>query len=79
MSSERSREVTYRSSWSLCRSGVHKNHEEGDGKNHQDSVMRGGTPSTVSGGAEFMQGVFTAIEQVVRNTVQNNASVSKSS
>ena len=32
----------------------------------------------VFGDAKFMQGVFTAIEQVVRNTVQNDASVSKS-
>ncbi|GFZ00950.1 hypothetical protein Acr_14g0005850 [Actinidia rufa] len=30
----------------------------------------GGAPPTTLGGAEFMQGVFTAIEQVVRNTVQ---------
>ncbi|XP_057493165.1 uncharacterized protein LOC130778658 [Actinidia eriantha] len=30
----------------------------------------GGAPPAVFGGAEFMQGVFTAIEQVVRNTVQ---------
>ncbi|GFY92940.1 hypothetical protein Acr_08g0013360 [Actinidia rufa] len=30
----------------------------------------GGPPPTTLGGAEFMQGVFTAIEQVVRNTVQ---------
>ena len=30
----------------------------------------GGVPPTVLGGVEFMQGVFTAIEQVVRNTVQ---------
>ncbi|GFY95320.1 hypothetical protein Acr_10g0007050 [Actinidia rufa] len=54
--------------------------EEGDGKNHQESVMggraggnvggRGGAPPTIFGGTEFMQGVFTAIEQVVRTTVQ---------
>ncbi|GFS40196.1 hypothetical protein Acr_00g0067070 [Actinidia rufa] len=51
--------------------------EEGDGENHQESVMgggvggnAGGAPPAVLGGAEFMQGVFTAIEQVVRNTVQ---------
>ena len=54
--------------------------EEGDGENHQESVMGGGArgnvggtrsaPPAVFGGAEFMQGVFTAIEQVVRNTVQ---------
>ena len=36
----------------------------------------GGAPPTVFGGAEFMQGVFTAIEQVVRNTVANNVSSS---
>ena len=30
----------------------------------------GGAPPAVFGGTEFMQGVFTAIEQVVRNTVQ---------
>ncbi|GFZ17988.1 hypothetical protein Acr_26g0012570 [Actinidia rufa] len=46
--------------------------EEGDGENHQESVMgggvggnAGGAPPAVLGGAEFMQGVFTAIEQVV--------------
>ncbi|GFS30366.1 hypothetical protein Acr_00g0011480 [Actinidia rufa] len=51
--------------------------EKGDGKNHQESVMWGGArgnvggaPPTIFGGAEFMQRVFTAIEQVVRNTVQ---------
>ncbi|GFS39082.1 hypothetical protein Acr_00g0061070 [Actinidia rufa] len=54
--------------------------EEGDGENHQESVMgggargnvggTGGAPPAVFSGAEFMQGVFTAIEQVVRNTVQ---------
>ncbi|GFS43664.1 hypothetical protein Acr_00g0086290 [Actinidia rufa] len=52
-----------------------RNHE-----NHQESAMGGGAsapggnvggaPPTTLGGAEFMQGVFTAIEQVVRNTVQ---------
>ena len=30
----------------------------------------GGAPPAAFGGAEFMQGMFTAIEQVVRNTVQ---------
>ncbi|GFZ04227.1 hypothetical protein Acr_16g0008510 [Actinidia rufa] len=30
----------------------------------------GGAPPTVISGTEFMQGVFTAIEQVVRNTMQ---------
>ena len=30
----------------------------------------GGAPPTVINGAEFMRGEFTAIEQVVRNTVQ---------
>ncbi|GFZ11223.1 hypothetical protein Acr_22g0006210 [Actinidia rufa] len=37
--------------------GAHGNRDEGDNDNHH-------------GGTEFMQGVFTAIEQVVRNTVQ---------
>ncbi|GFZ11679.1 hypothetical protein Acr_23g0000640 [Actinidia rufa] len=31
----------------------------------------GGVPPTVLGGAEFMQGVFTANEQVVKNTLQS--------
>ncbi|XP_057510768.1 uncharacterized protein LOC130793138 [Actinidia eriantha] len=51
--------------------------EEGDGENHQESVMGGGAGGNIRGalpaifgGAEFMQGVFTAIEQVARNTVQ---------
>ncbi|GFY97381.1 hypothetical protein Acr_11g0016870 [Actinidia rufa] len=51
--------------------------EEGDGENHQESMMGGGaggnvrgTPPTVFGGAKFIQEVFTLIEQVVRNTVQ---------
>ena len=30
----------------------------------------GGAPPTTFGGAEFMQGMFTAMKQVVRNTVQ---------
>ncbi|GFY95626.1 hypothetical protein Acr_10g0010110 [Actinidia rufa] len=60
--------------------GARRNHDEEDNGNHQESVMGGGAsarrnnvggaPPTVLGGAEFMQGVFTAIEQVVRNTVQ---------
>ena len=55
-------------------------HEEGDGENHQESVIGGGAnapkgnvggaPPAAFGGAEFMQGMFIAIEQVVRNTVQ---------
>ncbi|GFS43207.1 hypothetical protein Acr_00g0084230 [Actinidia rufa] len=58
-----------------------RNLDEGD--DHQESVMGGranapvenvgnvgGAPPTILGGVEFMQGVFTAIEQVVRNTVQ---------
>ncbi|GFS33310.1 hypothetical protein Acr_00g0027730 [Actinidia rufa] len=58
-------------------------HEEGDGENHQESVIeegantpRGnvecarGAPTVAFGGVEFMQGMFIAIEQVVRNTVQ---------
>ena len=44
--------------------------EEGDGENYQESVMEGRAPPAVFGGAEFMQEVFIAIEQVVRNTVQ---------
>ncbi|GFZ08181.1 hypothetical protein Acr_19g0011180 [Actinidia rufa] len=61
--------------------GARRNLDEGD--DHQESMMGGrasapvenvgnvgGAPPTILGGAEFMQGVFTAIEQVVRNTVQ---------
>ena len=54
-------------------------HEEGDDENHQESVIGGRAGGNVGGvggatptefvGAEFMQGVFTAIEQVVKNTV----------
>ncbi|GFZ15808.1 hypothetical protein Acr_25g0002170 [Actinidia rufa] len=57
--------------------------DEGDNDNHHESVMEGGAhafggnvwvvggaPPRVISGTEFMQGVFTAIEQVVRNTVQ---------
>ncbi|GFS36700.1 hypothetical protein Acr_00g0047500 [Actinidia rufa] len=57
--------------------------DEGDNDNHHESVMGGGAhafggnvwvvggaPPTVISGTEFMQGVFTAIEQVVRNMVQ---------
>ena len=59
------------------------NRDEGDNDNHQESVIggetnaprgnvgvEGGIPSAVVGGAEFMQVVFTTIEQVVRNVVQ---------
>ena len=42
----------------------------GDNENHQKSVMEGRALPTVFGGMKFMQRVFTAIEQVVRNTVQ---------
>ncbi|GFS42967.1 hypothetical protein Acr_00g0082830 [Actinidia rufa] len=55
----------------------------GDNDNHHGSAMEGeanafggnvwvigGAPPTVISGTEFMQGVFTAVEQVVRNTVQ---------
>ncbi|GFS40584.1 hypothetical protein Acr_00g0069420 [Actinidia rufa] len=57
--------------------------DEGGNDNHHESVIGagahafggnvlvvGGAPPTVISGTEFMQGVFTAIEQVVRNTVQ---------
>ena len=60
--------------------GARGDREEGNDDDHQESVMGertnapgggvGGTPPAVFGGAEFMQGVFTAIEQVMRNTVQ---------
>ncbi|GFY95423.1 hypothetical protein Acr_10g0008080 [Actinidia rufa] len=60
--------------------GARRNHDEEDDGNHQESVMGGGAsaprgnvggaPPMTWGFAEFMQGVFTAIEQVVRNTVQ---------
>ena len=62
---------------------AYRTRDEGDDNNHQESVMGGevnapggnvwvvgGAPPTVISGAEFMQGVFTIIEQVVRNTVQ---------
>ncbi|GFY91469.1 hypothetical protein Acr_07g0016650 [Actinidia rufa] len=61
--------------------GARRNLNERD--DHQESVMGGrasapmgnvgndgGVPSAVFGGAEFMQGVFTVIKQVVRNTIQ---------
>ncbi|GFY85491.1 hypothetical protein Acr_04g0002290 [Actinidia rufa] len=61
--------------------GARRNLNEGD--DHQESVMGGrasapmgnvgnvgGAPPAMFGGAEFMQGIFTAIEQVVRNIVQ---------
>ncbi|GFZ02656.1 hypothetical protein Acr_15g0012640 [Actinidia rufa] len=61
-----------------CR--ARRNHDEEDDGNHQESVMGGGAsalgenvggaPLTILGSVEFMQGVFTAIKQVVRNTVQ---------
>ena len=50
--------------------GDHGDREEGDGENHQESVMGGGAPPAIFGGTEFVQMVFTIIEQVVRNTVQ---------
>ena len=33
--------------------GARGDHEEGDGKNHQESVMGGGTPLVVFGGAKI--------------------------
>ncbi|GFY87099.1 hypothetical protein Acr_05g0007380 [Actinidia rufa] len=63
--------------------GARGNRDEGDNDNHHESAMEreanafdgnvwvvGGAPPTVISSTEFMQGVFTAIEQVVRNTVQ---------
>ncbi|GFZ18567.1 hypothetical protein Acr_27g0003060 [Actinidia rufa] len=60
--------------------GTRRNRDEGDDGNHQGSVMgggasapgghMGGAPFMILGGTEFMQGVFTTIEQVARNTVQ---------
>ncbi|GFS35027.1 hypothetical protein Acr_00g0037430 [Actinidia rufa] len=63
--------------------GIRGNRDEGNDDNHQESLMGGGAsalggnvggvggiPPTIVGGTKFMQGVFTAIEQVVRNTVQ---------
>ncbi|GFS40645.1 hypothetical protein Acr_00g0069680 [Actinidia rufa] len=63
--------------------GARGDRDEGNNDNHHESVMGGGAhvfgknvwvgggaPPTVISGTEFMQGVFTAIEQVVRNTVQ---------
>ncbi|GFZ10907.1 hypothetical protein Acr_22g0003050 [Actinidia rufa] len=60
--------------------GTRRNHDEEDDGNHQESVMgggasalgghMGGAPSTVLGGAEFMQRMFIAIEQVLKNTTQ---------
>ncbi|GFY95687.1 hypothetical protein Acr_10g0010720 [Actinidia rufa] len=63
--------------------GARGNRNEGDGENHQESVIGGGANAprgdvggvggalpAVLGGAEFIQRVFTTIEQVVRNTVQ---------
>ena len=34
--------------------GARGYHEEGDGENHQESVIGGGTSPTVFGGAKFM-------------------------
>ncbi|GFS35773.1 hypothetical protein Acr_00g0041940 [Actinidia rufa] len=58
------------------------NRDEGDDDYHQESVMGGkvnapsgniwvvgGAPPTVINGVEFMQEVFAAIKQVVRNTM----------
>ncbi|GFS43505.1 hypothetical protein Acr_00g0085530 [Actinidia rufa] len=63
--------------------GARGDRDEGDNDNHHESVMGGGAhafggnvwviggaPPTVISGTEFMQGVFTTIEQVVRNTMQ---------
>ncbi|GFZ03512.1 hypothetical protein Acr_16g0001360 [Actinidia rufa] len=63
--------------------GARGNRDQGDNDNHHESAIEGeanafggnvwvvrGAPPTVISGMEFMQGVFTAIEQVVRNTVQ---------
>ncbi|GFY91165.1 hypothetical protein Acr_07g0013610 [Actinidia rufa] len=75
-----------RSLTGVCRVGVacktRRNHDEGDDGNYQEPVMGGEanalggniwivgyTPPTVISGVEFMR-VFTAIEQVVRNTMQ---------
>ena len=59
--------------------GACGNRDEGDDDNHQESIMGGGdntlrrgvggTTPEIFGGAKFMQGVFTAIEQMVRNTM----------
>ncbi|GFS35683.1 hypothetical protein Acr_00g0041470 [Actinidia rufa] len=63
--------------------GARGDRDKGDNDNHHESVMGGGAhafggnvwvvggaPPMVISGTEFMQGVFTTIEQVVRNTVQ---------
>ncbi|GFY94256.1 hypothetical protein Acr_09g0007020 [Actinidia rufa] len=63
--------------------GARGDRDEGDNDNHHESVIGGGAhafggnvwfvggaPPTVISGTEFMQGVFTTIEQVVRNMVQ---------
>ncbi|GFS30325.1 hypothetical protein Acr_00g0011350 [Actinidia rufa] len=63
--------------------GARGNRDEGDNDNHHESAIEGeanafggnvwvvgGVPPMVISGTEFMQGVLTAIEQVVRNTVQ---------
>ncbi|GFS41415.1 hypothetical protein Acr_00g0074170 [Actinidia rufa] len=62
--------------------GARGNRDEGDNDNHHESAIEGeanafggnvwvvgGAPPTVISGTEFMQGVFTAIEQGVRNMV----------
>ncbi|GFZ06598.1 hypothetical protein Acr_18g0007680 [Actinidia rufa] len=62
--------------------GARGNRDEGDNDNHHESVMGGranafggniwvvgSAPLMVISGTEFIQGVFTAIKQVVRNTV----------
>ena len=63
--------------------GARGNRDERDSDKHHELVMRGesnafgrnvwvdgSAPPTEISGTVFMQGVFTAIEQVVRNTVQ---------
>ncbi|GFZ05513.1 hypothetical protein Acr_17g0010850 [Actinidia rufa] len=78
-----SRRVVRPRSFSCLAHGARGNHDQGDNDNHHESAIEGeanafggnvwvvgGAPPTVISGTEFMQGVFTAIEQVVRNTVQ---------
>ena len=45
-------------------------HEKGDDENDQEFMIGGGVPPVAFGGAEFMQGVFTVVEQVVGNMMQ---------
>ena len=40
--------------------------EKGDDENHQESMMGGGATQTIFRAAKFMQGVFTAIEQLMQ-------------